>query len=55
MRSTWYSLTLLTYPIDGYRPLQDPPTDDVAKAWYLLDYLQNLLPYVKSPDQVSSG
>ena len=48
-----FGATPLRYPIDGYRPLQDPPIDDVAKACYLLDYLQNLLPYVKSSDQFS--
>lgn len=48
-----FGATPLRYPIDGYRPLQDAPVDDLAKAWYLLDYLENLLPYVKSADQLS--
>ncbi|XP_063432612.1 E3 ubiquitin-protein ligase RNF123-like isoform X2 [Mytilus trossulus] len=46
-----FGATPHTYPIEGYRPLQDPPTDEIAKAWYLLDYLENLLPYVNSGDQ----
>ncbi|CAC5401067.1 unnamed protein product [Mytilus coruscus] len=46
-----FGATPLRYPVEGYRPLQDPPTDDIAKAWYLLDYMENLLPYVNSGDQ----
>lgn len=39
------SLTLLclTYPVDGYRPLQDPPTADLVRAHKLLGYMKNVM------------
>ncbi|XP_040263377.1 E3 ubiquitin-protein ligase RNF123 [Bufo bufo] len=33
----------LRYPVDGYRPLQDPPATDLLKAQRLLGYLKNVL------------
>ncbi|XP_069592079.1 E3 ubiquitin-protein ligase RNF123 isoform X1 [Ranitomeya imitator] len=33
----------LRYPVDGYRPLQDPPAIDLLKAQRLLGYLNNVL------------
>ncbi|KAM3915781.1 E3 ubiquitin-protein ligase RNF123 isoform 2-T2 [Leptodactylus fuscus] len=33
----------LRYPVEGYRPLQDPPTGDLIKAQRLLGYLRNVL------------
>lgn len=36
------------FPIDGYKPLQDPPVSDVAKALELVSCLERLLPAVIS-------
>lgn len=33
----------LRYPVDGYRPLQDPPTADLLKAHKLLGYIKNVM------------
>lgn len=33
----------LTYPVDGYLPLQDPPTMDLLKAHKLLGFIKNVL------------
>ncbi|XP_068170917.1 E3 ubiquitin-protein ligase RNF123 [Antennarius striatus] len=33
----------LRYPVDGYLPLQDPPTADLVKAHKLLGYIKNVL------------
>ena len=43
----------LTYPIEGYRPLQTPRLVEVAQAELLFTYLHNLLPKVVEDDQVS--
>lgn len=32
-----------TYPVDGYLPLQNPPTADLLKAHKLLGYIKNVL------------
>ncbi|CAB1439436.1 unnamed protein product, partial [Pleuronectes platessa] len=32
-----------TYPVDGYLPLQNPPTSDLLKAQKLLGYVKNVL------------
>ncbi|CAM4698843.1 unnamed protein product, partial [Lepidochelys kempii] len=32
-----------TYPVEGYRPLQDPPSVDLVKAHKLLGYLKNVI------------
>lgn len=32
-----------TYPVDGYHPLQDPPTVDLIKAKRLLGYMKNVM------------
>ena len=34
------------FPVEGYKPLQDPPTSDVAKATELISCLERLLPAV---------
>ena len=36
------------FPIDGYKPLQDPPVSDLAKASELVACLERLLPAVIS-------
>ncbi|XP_059679226.1 E3 ubiquitin-protein ligase RNF123 [Gavia stellata] len=33
----------LRYPVEGYRPLQDPPIADLVKARKLLGYLKNVI------------
>ncbi|CAM5127728.1 unnamed protein product [Eretmochelys imbricata] len=33
----------ITYPVEGYRPLQDPPSVDLVKAHKLLGYLKNVI------------
>ncbi|KAI3369594.1 hypothetical protein L3Q82_024480, partial [Scortum barcoo] len=33
----------LTYPVDGYLPLQNPPTAELMKAHKLLGYIKNVL------------
>ncbi|XP_037759615.1 E3 ubiquitin-protein ligase RNF123 isoform X3 [Chelonia mydas] len=33
----------LRYPVEGYRPLQDPPSVDLVKAHKLLGYLKNVI------------
>ncbi|XP_043933716.1 E3 ubiquitin-protein ligase RNF123 isoform X2 [Protopterus annectens] len=33
----------LRYPVDGYRPLQDPPKSEILKAQKLLGYMKNVL------------
>uniref|UniRef100_A0A8C3AMF8 RING-type E3 ubiquitin transferase n=1 Tax=Cyclopterus lumpus TaxID=8103 RepID=A0A8C3AMF8_CYCLU len=33
----------ITYPVDGYLPLQNPPTTDLMKAHKLLGYIKNVL------------
>lgn len=32
-----------TYPVEGYLPLQNPPTTDLMKAHKLLGYIKNVL------------
>ena len=32
-----------TYPVEGYLPLQNPPTADLMKAHKLLDYIKNVI------------
>lgn len=39
----------LKFPIEGYKPLQDPPLSDVAKAAELISCLDRLLP---APDRI---
>ncbi|KAL5013113.1 hypothetical protein ScPMuIL_007383 [Solemya velum] len=39
-------LNILTYPISGYRPLQDPPQMDLGKAQMLFSFLERLTPIV---------
>ena len=39
-------LTHFRFPVEGYKPLQDPPTSDVAKATELISCLERLLPAV---------
>ena len=34
------------FPVEGCKPLQDPPTSDVAKATELISCLERLLPAV---------
>lgn len=45
MNRMFLSLTQVgaTYPVDGYLPLQDPPTADLLKAHRLLGYIKNVL------------
>jgi hypothetical protein len=38
-----FGATPLRYPIEGYRPLQEPPHVDLAKAQVLFGYLERLL------------
>ncbi|KAG7493787.1 E3 ubiquitin-protein ligase RNF123 isoform X1 [Solea senegalensis] len=38
-----YPVSLFTYPVDGYLPLQDPPTADLTKAHKLLGFIKNVL------------
>lgn len=33
----------LTYPVEGYLPLQDPPTAELLKAHKLLGFIKNVL------------
>ena len=46
----WFShnfyLTTLRFPVEGYKPLQDPPITAVAKATELISCLERLLPAV---------
>lgn len=39
-----FGATPLRYQVEGYRPLQDPPTIDLIQAQLLFCYLENLLP-----------
>ncbi len=39
-----FGSTPLRYPLEGYRPLQDPPAPDVIKARLLFTYMDRLLP-----------
>lgn len=39
-----FGATPLHYPLEGYRPLQDPPTMDLVAAQQLFCYLERLLP-----------
>ncbi|XP_074646477.1 E3 ubiquitin-protein ligase RNF123-like isoform X2 [Tubulanus polymorphus] len=39
-----FGATPLRYPIEGYRPLQQPPTADLVKAQVLFGFLESLLP-----------
>lgn len=32
-----------TYPVEGYKPLQDPPAADLMKANRLLGYMKTVL------------
>lgn len=43
-----------TYPVDGYLPLQNPPTTDLVKAHKLLGYIKNVLSTAIDP-QVGTG
>ncbi len=40
------------YPIEGYRPLQDPPTLDLIRAQQLFTYMERLLPNMLVQDKV---
>ena len=39
-----FGATPLRYPLEGYRPLQDPPMMDLVAAQQLFGYLERLLP-----------
>ena len=39
-------LTTKRFPVEGYKPLQDPPISGVAKAMELISCLDRLLPAV---------
>ncbi|KAI9514345.1 hypothetical protein NQZ68_034147 [Dissostichus eleginoides] len=43
--SCWlcFSLTVVTYPVEGYLPLQNPPTADLMKANKLLGFIKTVL------------
>ena len=43
-------LTIKRFPVEGYKPLQDPPISDVAKATELASCLKRLLPAVRLHD-----
>ena len=49
------SLTPSTYPVPGYRALQDPPTVDLVQAMRLSSYLERLLPSIINEEQVTAG
>lgn len=42
-RSLSLTLWWLRYPVEGYLPLQDPPTADLLKAHKLLGYIKNVM------------
>ena len=58
LRATWkwamvpcssqlaFFLTVGRFPVEDYKPLQDPPFSDVAKAMELISCLERLLPAV---------
>ncbi|ESO88781.1 hypothetical protein LOTGIDRAFT_234381 [Lottia gigantea] len=48
---TFYSCT---YPIEGYKPLQDPCVNELAKAKVLFSYLEKLLPVLIEDEKVIS-
>ncbi len=35
----------IRYPVEGYRPLQEPPNDNLLRAKTLLESLEKILPY----------
>lgn len=39
-----FGSTPLRYPLEGFRPLQDPPATDVIKARLLFTYMDRVLP-----------
>ena len=41
-----FFLTVERFPVEDYKPLQDPPLSDVAKAMELISCLERLLPAV---------
>ena len=41
-----FFLTVKRFPVEDYKPLQDPPFSDVAKAMELISCLERLLPAV---------
>lgn len=41
-----FGATPLRHPVDGYLPLQDPPSADVAKAKLCLKCLQSILTWI---------
>ena len=47
-----FGATPLRYPMEGYRPLQDPPTGDLVKSQQLFSYLEALLPEMVTQDKV---
>ena len=48
-------LTIKRFPVEGYKPLQDPPISDVAKATELASCLERLLPAVRLNDPPGRG
>ena len=41
-----FFLTVIRFPVEDYKPLQDPPSSDVAKSMELTSCLERLLPAV---------
>lgn len=41
-----FILTLPRFPIEGFKPLQDPPSVELSQAKELLEFLERLLPGV---------
>ena len=48
-----FFLTVERFPVEDYKPLQDPPLSDVAKAMELISCLERLLPAVSLPLEFS--
>ena len=48
-------LTIKRFPVEGYKPLQDPPISDVAKPTELASCLERLLPAVRLNDPPGRG
>ena len=47
-----FGATPLRYPLEGYRPLEDPPTDDVVKARVLFILLDRIICLMSNAKQV---
>lgn len=43
LRGASLTFCSFTYPVEGYHPLQDPPTADLIKAKRLLGYMKNVM------------